>query len=167
MNSLPIILSICEYLHNLNLTQLDLHRTCTSFQACYSLLTFGHQQSCHHLGTPGLAQPQPNPFNPWPGHLDHTLSERAAHYITRTLTGKRKKRIHYSPPPWTSPWCSSYLSSHLWSFPASLFDNLPAIISDPAHSTPTQNNQHKFLFQPIGKIHNRCLIFTYPTACAF
>ena len=34
---------------------------------------------------------------------------------------------------------------------ASLFDNLPAIISDPAHSTPTQNNQHQFLFQPIGK----------------
>ena len=35
--------------------------------------------------------------------------------------------------------------------PASLFDNLPPIISDPAHSTPIQNNQHQFLFQPIGK----------------
>ena len=34
---------------------------------------------------------------------------------------------------------------------AFLFDNLLAIISDPAHPTPTQNNQHQFLFQPIGK----------------
>ena len=33
----------------------------------------------------------------------------------------------------------------------SLFDNLAAIISDPAHSTPSQNNNHQFLFQPIGK----------------
>ena len=35
--------------------------------------------------------------------------------------------------------------------PASLFDNMPPIISDPAHSTPIQNNQHQFLFQPKGK----------------
>ena len=34
---------------------------------------------------------------------------------------------------------------------ASLFDNLPPIISDPAHSTPIQNKLHQFLFQPIGK----------------
>ena len=33
----------------------------------------------------------------------------------------------------------------------SLFDNLPDIISDPAHSTPSQNNNHQFLFHPIGQ----------------
>ena len=36
-------------------------------------------------------------------------------------------------------------------FSNSLFDNLPPIISNLAHSTPIQINQHQFLFQPIGK----------------